>query len=242
LDAGAEANVRTRHGAVLEISLRRGHREIVDLVIERGLSGDPVPDDVTKFVAAVRSGEVKTARRFIKQKVSPNSRDEVGSPVLSLAAWRGDYDMVKALLAKGADVDAEDAIGFTALMHAARGGHVEIVERLLRARADVNRQGDSIGIGLTALMLAAARGHMEIVNILIDADVDLDARNTMGSHAALWALSAGMQAAAARLVEAGCDINIKDQGGNTLLSIARAYGFDAFAVTLATMGAVEDGG
>ena len=51
------------------------------------------------------------------------------------AARRGDSAIVKALLAKGADVTAKDKKGETALMHAKRGGHTEILDLLKRAGA-----------------------------------------------------------------------------------------------------------
>jgi len=41
----------------------------------------------------------------------------------------------RALLAKGADVDAKDSVGVTALMYATDWGHKEIVELLKKAGA-----------------------------------------------------------------------------------------------------------
>lgn len=48
-----------------------------------------------------------------------------------LAVSHGRMDMVKALLACGADVNIQDDEGSTALMCASEHGHVEIVKLLL---------------------------------------------------------------------------------------------------------------
>jgi len=46
------------------------------------------------------------------------------------AAKQGDTNQVKALLDKGADVNAKDEDGFPALMYAKERGYTEIVEVL----------------------------------------------------------------------------------------------------------------
>jgi len=61
---------------------------------------------------------------------------------LLVAARNGDTETVKALVAKGVDVNARRTPeGWTALHFAASGAHLEIVEILLAARADPNAVG-----------------------------------------------------------------------------------------------------
>ncbi len=54
------------------------------------------------------------------------------------AADGGDAATVKALLAKGADINAKANNGATALMLASQNGHIEVVQALLAKDADVN--------------------------------------------------------------------------------------------------------
>ena len=75
----------------------------------------------------------------------------------------GYRDIVKALLAAGADKDKVDEDGVTPLIWAATQGHLKVVQVLLKAGAKVdkaNKYGDS------ALIFATIRGHTEIVRLL----------------------------------------------------------------------------
>jgi uncharacterized protein len=60
---------------------------------------------------------------------------------LSLAALKGDANVVKLLLENGATVDGVDGTSVSPLMLAAREGHLDVVRCLLDAGAEVNRLG-----------------------------------------------------------------------------------------------------
>ena len=87
-----------------------------------------------------------------------------------IAAWHGHTTEVKALLKKGADVNAttnESAYYYpgnsTALMFAAAEGRAETVKVLLSNGAQVRAKNKA---GETALLLATRSGHKDVARIL----------------------------------------------------------------------------
>ncbi|WP_331767017.1 ankyrin repeat domain-containing protein [Embleya sp. NBC_00896] len=72
----------------------------------------------------------------------PRSRYFDGQTLLIAAAGRGRADLVRLLLALGADVDARSASGWTALMRACNGGDLECSRLLLDAGADPELRND----------------------------------------------------------------------------------------------------
>lgn len=86
-------------------------------------------------------------------------------------------EIIKTLIAQGADVNAKANNGVTALMRASWKGHGEIVKILIAQGANVNAKTNS---GATALMMASRKGHIEIVKILLANSVDVNAKDNDG--------------------------------------------------------------
>ena len=87
------------------------------------------------------------------------------SPTESLirASADGDAQVLKALLAQGADVNGANQTGQTALMRAALMGRGDIVTLLLEAGADLRLKDNH---GLTALEWARRRGFWAVTHLL----------------------------------------------------------------------------
>src|SRR5262245_4515000 len=86
------------------------------------------------------------------------------------AARQGNVAALKAILAKGADVNAKTPYGATALSFAADKGHVAIVKVLLEHKADVNVKDTFYDA--TPLKWAIAKDHGKIVELLVEAGAD----------------------------------------------------------------------
>ena len=102
-----------------------------------------------------------------------------GFPPLHLAAFFGQVDAVRLLLARGAVVD-RNGTGWmtgTPLHAAASGSHASVVRMLLAAGADPNNRQRH---GYTPLHSAAANGDLEGVGVLLDAGADPAATNDDG--------------------------------------------------------------
>ena len=110
-----------------------------------------------------------------------NLKNEGGNTALALAAFKGEPEIAKSLIAAGADVNSVNSNGDTALILATRKGSVDCVKFLIEAGADVNPQEDSEG--KSALIEAAKAGNMQIATALLQAHANVAAKDNEGKTA-----------------------------------------------------------
>lgn len=156
-----------------------------------------------------RQGKVEKVLGEIEKGVpidlpaTSHTSDE-GVSALYIAAKFGKADVVKALLAAGADPTllfrwGENAYYYGTPLHAAAGwGHEEIVEILIDAGADPARYNSFIG---TPLHLARQRGHQGVVAKLLAAGAVERVEQPSVAH-----LIAGADPEAGRVTARGCGI------------------------------------
>jgi ankyrin repeat protein len=108
-----------------------------------------------------------------------------------------------------------------ALYEAAGDGDVAKVSALLDSGVDVNGRTSN---GSYALNNAAVENRVEAMRILLDRGANPNVQNSQGDTPLICATKyAGGQAATVKmLVEAGTDLAIKDDKGNTALDYAKA--------------------
>ena len=100
------------------------------------------------------------------------------------AAYRDDLDQVKAIVAKGVDVNfihKYEFSGYPALKIASRIGNLDVVMTLLEAGADVNQFKESNNRNI--LMSATQGCHFDIAKTLIDKGADVKAVDIYGNTA-----------------------------------------------------------
>jgi ankyrin repeat protein len=124
------------------------------------------------------------------------------------AAMRGDVAAVRALIDRGADVNAAQGDGMTALHWAGETGTAEMARMLLAAGANLEartRIGD-----LTPLLIAAEAGNGPVVGVLVESGADVEARSTVGGGTALhYASESGDVASVRALLQHGADPNVR---------------------------------
>jgi len=151
------------------------------------------------------------------------------------AAYGGDIEAVKEVLAAGADVNTKDRVGRTPLHSAAGEGHKEVVKLLIAEGADVNAKLDGDG-GATPLHSAAGEGHKEIVELLVAEGADVNAQNGGGSTPLHEAAYGDYKEIAELLITAGADVNAGDKI-ITPLHYAAQYGDKEIVELLVAKGA-----
>ena len=90
---------------------------------------------------------------------------------LHLASANGYSDIVKLLLANGADIKLENKWRVTPLHRASANGHIDVVTLLLEEIGDINEKRAYVnaqnGVARTALHDAARLGHLGVVALLL---------------------------------------------------------------------------
>jgi ankyrin repeat protein len=140
---------------------------------------------------------------------------------LADAAMRGDLAVVRALLERGADVNAAQGDGMSALHWAAQHGDRDMVQLLVRAGASL----DAITrIGkYTPLHLASKIGEADVVAALLEAGSNVKAVTNSGAQAIHFAAASGSPATVEVLLDKGADANaIESEWGQTPLIFAAA--------------------
>jgi hypothetical protein len=92
--------------------------------------------DQALLAKAVSSGEVAEVQMLLQKGAWPNQKDKFGIPLLVVAGRRGKFEIVRALIAHGADVFAEGQGGGDALWIASAEGHDQVVEHLIEKGKD----------------------------------------------------------------------------------------------------------
>lgn len=223
------------------------------------------PDGTTPLHWAVRANDVDAVQRLLRAGANPDAANRYGVTPLSLAATSasapliqallqagahptgsilmtaartGNPEIVRMLIARGADANArESSLGETALMWAAAENHPEAVRALIEHGADPNARSEKLTyakdrFGLegvttilprgnwTALMYAARQGSLEAARALADAGADLNLTDPDGTTALVLAILNGHVDTAAMLAEKGADPNIADVTGMAALYAA----------------------
>ncbi len=123
-------------------------------------------------------------RWFAEQGFAPRDVNAVianGTTPLMRASHMGQSNVVRMLIAKGAQLDARNADGNNALWLACVGGHLDIVDTLVDSGIDIDNRNDN---GATPLMYAASAGKFGVIERLLKHGADI-APETLDGFTAL---------------------------------------------------------
>jgi len=145
--------------------------------------------------------------------------DERGRPALAKAMQLESLRVAQELLqAPGIRIDEANRAGETALMHASIKGHIDVVRQLLKMGAKVNHPG------WTPLHYAASADHehsVEIAALLLEHNAYIDAESPNQSTPLMLAAQYGSEAMVNLLLNAGADVQLRNQLGLTAVDFAR---------------------
>jgi len=190
------------------------------------------------WATAIAKRDLDGIERLLPTQKDVDERTEDGRTALMLAAGEANYVLVKALVARGAAINAHNERGGTPLMYAASGGDDQSVELLLSRGAEVNARARN---GWTALTLAAARGFDGIVGNLLAHGADPNVTDIYGWTPLMRAVQAErLNVVKVLLAEHRVDMNVADEYGQTALHHAAAENLSEIARLLLARGARRD--
>ena len=257
--AGAVAVVDEGGFTPLLFAARTGDLASARLLLAAGADpNETAPAGTSALVVAAHSGHGALAAALLDAGADA-SASRAGYAPLHAAVLRGDAELVRALLAHGADPDVRLVrgtryarqgklfsldttwTGATPFFLAAKFGEGRIMRRLAESGADPHAGLDG---GVTPLMAAAGmltggfgragkdrRGReMDSAEMEVALTQDPDLRSVMGS---------GLEAVQVA-VELGADVNAASATGDTALHLAAFHGFETVVRFLVSRGAGLD--
>jgi ankyrin repeat protein len=205
LDRGASVDVPSKTGRtpLLVAASTQGATAVVELLLARGANIHQADaQGVTPLIAAASVDDPATFKLLLARGADPGARAP-GTPqsatALMGAAYHGNEEVTRLLLARKPDLDARSAAqgaavkngnvqfgNVTALHMAVVGANASVVSRLLNAGA----VPDALDVrGMTPLMWAVAtdRPNARIVRLLLERGADLSIRSKADETVVDWA-------------------------------------------------------
>jgi len=163
---------------VLSTAASHANREMVRMLIQRGVAVDDTGERNSPLAWAVKSRSVPVAELLLEAGADPDKAKLWGSPAVSWAARHGDMEMVKLLVEHGVRLDLSSPNINVPLCAAIYGGHNEIVQYLLDKGAKIN-VGRKAG-ARTPLQAAVERNQPQIARYLIQQGARVDVFSAAG--------------------------------------------------------------
>ncbi|CAM9964633.1 unnamed protein product [Ectocarpus sp. 12 AP-2014] len=214
--------------ADLHSAVRRGEADAVSKLLSEGADAASLDGSGrSALLLATQEGHLPVVRVLLDGGagdaacIPPNGPNGM-SALVKAAARKEHLGILRALIARGADVEAADSGGATSLQHAAMLGKTESINVLVEHGASV----DSVDVdGMSALHWASIEGHGEAIVALLRHGADIDAADSAGRtplHRACAVDDTHTTEAAELLLLWGADDKAVDDEGHTPDHYAKA--------------------
>uniref|UniRef100_A0A8C2D2F2 Ankyrin 3 n=1 Tax=Cyprinus carpio TaxID=7962 RepID=A0A8C2D2F2_CYPCA len=237
LDNGSSQSIATEDGFTpLAVALQQGHDQVVSLLLENDTKGKvrlpalhiAARKDDTKAAALLLQNDHNADVESKKMPILIESHNIQYSifvfllwqndiTPLHVASKRGNANMVRLLLERGARIDAKTKDGLTPLHCGARSGHEQVLEMLLDRGAPILSKTKN---GLSPLHMATQGDHLNCVQLLLHHEVPVDDVTNDYLTALHVAAHCGHYKVAKVLVDKKANPNAKALNGFTPLHIA----------------------
>lgn len=189
-------------------------------------------DQVSFLHYAASANSIKSVEMLLALGLTDRGAEE--SSPLFIAAQQGYLEIVKLLVANGADIEYSFKGGFTPLYVAAQKGHIDVVQCLHEKGANINHKCHE---GSTPLYVAMQEGQLKIVDYLLTSGAIHERSHRMGFTPLYAGSRNGHTACVARLLHINPDLDGADYEGGTALYVAAQNGHHKVCELLLKAGA-----
>jgi ankyrin repeat protein len=223
IDKGARVNDLNTFGATA-LMWAAPQPAIVDVLLRKGADVNALASNgFTPLVVAARYGSVESVRRLLAAGADTRAQ-ATRVLVLSGAYQSTNPDVIGALRDEHVVVTSKEDIAGPALIRARND--IRMLNRLLDAGVDPKEEVPLITLSLPTFFVAAREGQLDAIKAFVAAGFDPTATSARGWTALMLAAGGDTpnHEVLQFLLDAGTDINAKDDDGRTALDWALTRG------------------
>ncbi|WP_431103222.1 ankyrin repeat domain-containing protein [Roseateles noduli] len=176
-------------------------------------------EDIVKLVRAYESDIAQGDALLTQRPELLNTRTELEETPLHLLCLGDSVEAVRALLARGAQINTLNFCGGSPLSEAAMIGRESIVQALLEHGALLSIPGQEE----PTLQQAVRSGNVRVVDLLLDAGARVDERGPLSQTALHLAVEDDRVEIAALLIARGADPSLMNGFNESAIEVARNH-------------------
>ncbi|WP_338405958.1 ankyrin repeat domain-containing protein [Wolbachia endosymbiont (group A) of Longitarsus flavicornis] len=160
--------------------------------------------DKLTYVKPIIDLQESSASLEVKNSGDINARGKLDRTLLHLASEAGEFDKVKLLLDRGANIEIQDKFGYTPIFLATQSGKWSVVELLLDRGANIDAQDKE---GKTLLHFAASGNNLDMVQFLLNRGANIEVQDKFAWTPILSAAQSGKWDVVKLLISNGAKFN-----------------------------------
>ena len=210
---------------LLQASEKGDSAKVIELLTSGANPNTAYNDGQTALMLACRGNFTSIATALVEHGALINTRSEYNHSALLYSVGRGNLELTRYLVTKGADINTD---GAQALIFAANRSHFDVLKYLVEdVKVSVNAQTDE---GNYSLIAAVVGGNIDIAKYLIMQGANLNLKNdiktpdyknlSLYGTPLIHAVTSDKFNMVKYLLEAGANVNIKTNSGYSALMLS----------------------